>query len=85
MDTKHILKKMLYYMVIYSIIGGNKTWLRVIAMSNCPFWSNDSHAFKCNSECPFSESYDKDENECPFKSLYKDESYGGEVQYTSNR
>ncbi|MDD6770966.1 hypothetical protein [Inconstantimicrobium porci] len=54
-------------------------------MSNCPFWSNDSHAFKCNSECPFSESYDKDENECPFKSLYKDESYGGEVQYTSNR
>lgn len=85
MDTEYYLNILLYFVEKYSIIGENKTWLRVIAMSNCPFWSSDSHAFKCNSECPFSEIDDKDENECPFKSLYKDESYEGEAEYTLNK
>ena len=72
MDTEYYLNILLYFVEKYSIIGENKTWLRVIAMSNCPFWSSDSHAYKCNSECPF-------------KSLYKDESYEGEAEYTLNK
>lgn len=85
MDTKYYIVIILFLVENYSIIGTNKTWLRVIAMNNCPFWSSDSHAFKCNSECPFSSSDEKDENECPFKSLYKEDSYEGNADYTYDK
>lgn len=44
-------------------------------MNTCPFWSNESHKAKCNSECPFY-SQDKDGNDdknCPFIEFYQDE------------